>query len=473
MRLTFLAGLSLAFFVPFCSATAASLTISPQHARFAPSYQYQQIRHEYRVVNGGDHPVVLDRIEARSAGNGRAIDFPRRLEPGQAGTITIEQPTEDFLGDSGFRFALFTDEADVDRYRFSLSGFIQSAYEPERAGIDFGELRRGSAVTRTLTVESREASDWRLLEVVQAPPFLKITLDGHTITATLSEDAPPGFVSGTVLVKTSVPTQDRLAIGLRGFVSGDLVPEQRALSLGAVEIGGEAHGTLRIVHRDGKPLPQRLKVSAPAPWKARIAPCKPAGRSCAVLEVRGPISAPGPFGDVAQLTVSGGDEPALPIRFFGVALRKGQTVRQFAAEEQAEQTIPAPTLDQALAQIGRPDAPAASTSDTRGPAAAAASSAEVKTVSSGSGPARIHWEADNELRTAGYVVYRASDRAGPYVRASKLIEAHRGPDSGRRYEFVDDAVKAGETYYYYIDAVSNKGVKTRLSPVLRKTIAAG
>ncbi|HUD43556.1 MAG TPA: hypothetical protein VMR06_16325 [Dokdonella sp.] len=473
MRLPLLAGLSLALLVPPASATAASLTISPKHARFAPSYQYQQIRHEYRVVNEGDKPVVLDRIEARSAGNGRAVDFPRRLEPGQTGTITIEQPTEDFLGNSGFRFALFTDEADVDRYRFSLSGFIQSAYEPERPGIDFGELRRGSAVTRTLKLESREAADWRLVEVIEAPDFLKIALDGHSITATLAEDAPPGFVTGSVLVKTSVPTQDRLAIGLRGYVSGSLVPEQRALGLGAVEIGGEAQGTLRIVHRDGKPLPQRLKVSAPAPWKARIAPCKPAGRSCAVLEVRGPITAPGPFGDVAQLTISGDDEPTLPIRFFGVGLRKGQSVRQFAAEEQAEQAIPAPSLDHALAQITRPDAPANATPPPSAPTSPATVSAETRTVSSGSGPARIHWEADNELRTAGYVVYRASDRAGPYVRASDLIEAHRGADAGRRYEFVDERVKAGQTYYYYIDAVSNKGIKTRLSPVLRKTIASG
>lgn len=77
----------------------------------------------------------------------------------------------------------------------------------------------------------------------------------------------------------------------------------------------------------------------------------------------------------------------------------------------------------------------------------------------------LRWTVQNPFGTYGYIVYRSDREGGPFQRLTpRLItpQAHGGQ------EFVDEAVVGGHTYYYRIDAVSDKGLKKQLSPVLQK-----
>ena len=81
----------------------------------------------------------------------------------------------------------------------------------------------------------------------------------------------------------------------------------------------------------------------------------------------------------------------------------------------------------------------------------------------------LKWRAASEAGIYGYLIYRAEDRVGPFQRVNQAIV--RVPADGaeeHRYAYVDDDLVPGQTYYYYLDAVSTGGVKQRFSGILSK-----
>ncbi len=88
--------------------------------------------------------------------------------------------------------------------------------------------------------------------------------------------------------------------------------------------------------------------------------------------------------------------------------------------------------------------------------------------------AELVWRAKAERGIYGYLVYRAADRQGPFVRRNKAVVRADGvgEDGVGRYVFRDCEVEAGKTYYYYLDYVTNTGLKVRFSGVQTKRVAA-
>lgn len=84
----------------------------------------------------------------------------------------------------------------------------------------------------------------------------------------------------------------------------------------------------------------------------------------------------------------------------------------------------------------------------------------------------LNWTARTEAGVYGYLVYRSEDRAGPYRRVE--LSVVRVPADGldrHAYSFVDRQVVPGVTYYYYLDAVSDSGLKQRFSGIISRTTA--
>jgi hypothetical protein len=87
----------------------------------------------------------------------------------------------------------------------------------------------------------------------------------------------------------------------------------------------------------------------------------------------------------------------------------------------------------------------------------------------------LRWKAASEKGTFGYIVYRSENRDGPFLRINPAIirGGTRDADSASdisEYRFEDTEVKSGQTYYYFIDVISNHGRKQRLSGVKAKKV---
>lgn len=85
----------------------------------------------------------------------------------------------------------------------------------------------------------------------------------------------------------------------------------------------------------------------------------------------------------------------------------------------------------------------------------------------------LEWSARNEEGVYGYLVYRSLRREGPYrrVNADIIHARHAPPPATSSYHFADTEVEPGRTYYYYLDTVSQSGLKQRLSGVIAKEVA--
>jgi hypothetical protein len=75
----------------------------------------------------------------------------------------------------------------------------------------------------------------------------------------------------------------------------------------------------------------------------------------------------------------------------------------------------------------------------------------------------ITWETATEQQTAGYNIYRSSDPAGLYVlvNTDQFINSEGDSLSGATYSFIDDDVKAGETYLYMLEEIESDGTQIR------------
>jgi hypothetical protein len=79
----------------------------------------------------------------------------------------------------------------------------------------------------------------------------------------------------------------------------------------------------------------------------------------------------------------------------------------------------------------------------------------------------VQWTTASELDTAGFNVYRSNTPDGEFVRVNEnLIPASPDPLTGGSYEFKDQNVIPGRTYYYVLEDIDNNGATNRSQDVV-------
>lgn len=74
----------------------------------------------------------------------------------------------------------------------------------------------------------------------------------------------------------------------------------------------------------------------------------------------------------------------------------------------------------------------------------------------------IQWTTESELDIIGFNLYRADSPDGEFVKINQeLIPPSADPFVGGEYEFVDEGVQRGLTYYYQLETVDRNGNTTR------------
>lgn len=72
----------------------------------------------------------------------------------------------------------------------------------------------------------------------------------------------------------------------------------------------------------------------------------------------------------------------------------------------------------------------------------------------GSKDANVQWDTSTEVNTAGFYLYRSTSPNGEFILINKegeLIPSRGNALSGATYEFTDENVMPGETYYYVVE----------------------
>ncbi len=70
----------------------------------------------------------------------------------------------------------------------------------------------------------------------------------------------------------------------------------------------------------------------------------------------------------------------------------------------------------------------------------------------------------------GFNIYRGETPQGPFTKVNdEIIPAQRQEETGKPPIFVDEGLKKGKEYYYYIEAITFAGKTERITPVFRVT----
>ena len=430
------------------------LELAEPAASFGEVYEGAVLRHRFALRNRGSRPVRITEARAVSP-RARATARPDVIPPGADGYVEVEQPTEGRLGMASFRFALLAD--DGSERKLALTGFIQSAYEPDQPALDLGAAAPGAS--GSLELFSREVDRLEVRGVAEGPAFLSVDTEGRAgavkegvaVRLNVSRDAPLGFHAGTLRLRTNVELQPEVPLVWRANVYEDVVPSESPLDLGVVREGQRFAKLVRLESRSGAALDVERVDAAGADVKAEVEPCPQPAPSCRALRLTGVGPAAGEaLGGTLTITLKGARPLSLP--FSGIRVGPYTTVKDLGALS------------------GSPEKPSAVAPPALASQAAAPAPAAPVVGRPGDLWARLTWEVRQEQETYGYLVYRSDRREGPFRRVNRdIVRVSRGAES-HVYSYVDETVAPGHTYYYYLESIGRGGTKSRLSGVMTKVI---
>lgn len=338
---------------------AGKLQISEANGNFGDRYQFESVAWSWEIKNPGQAPVQISQLIALD-GTGRLAVEPETLPPGASGRITLVQPLAERLGGVAFRYAILTDEPGLPRYRFTLSGFAQSAYDPELLRFDFGTLDRQKGGTATATLASREVDRLELLEALDLPSFLQISWGAAPaaagvesadeapieVRATMAPGAPQGPLGGKWTLRTTLPHQPLVPAQFTAQVYADVVPRENPVRLGAIRLGQVGVRTVQLSSRSGRPFAvssarEATPVEGALSITSRSCEGGPAPSACQELELRLTPQAIGQVSGEITVQLTGDNEP-FPLRYNALVIRPDAVIRQLEAPAPPAATLPHP-----------------------------------------------------------------------------------------------------------------------------------
>jgi uncharacterized protein DUF1573 len=436
------------------AATAAALELAEPMASFGEAYEGALVTHRFAFRNRGTAPVRISDLRPVSP-RGRATAHPELVPPGGEGYVEVEQPTGGRLGLASFRFTLKAGDGAPER-KLTLSGFIESAYDPDLPVVDVGTA--GPGASASLELFSREVDRLEVREIQDAPAFLSVDAqrragaaqEGVVLRLGLRPDAPLGFHAGTLRVRTNVERQPEVPVVWRAGVFEDVVPSESELDLGVVREGRPFVKVVQLERRAGGLLEvERVETGDPG-VKAEIVPCPRPSDSCRGLRLSGVGPAAGaPLGGTVTVAPKGSRPFSLP---YSAILVGAQTAVKDIGMlgTGAEKTLAFPPAIPSPPASGSASAPVVGRPGER--------------------RARLTWEARQEKDTYGYLVYRSDRREGPFRRVNPEIVRVSAAAGPHVYTYLDEQVEPGHTYYYYLESMGRGGTKSRLSGVMAKVI---
>jgi hypothetical protein len=452
-----------------------ALVIDGPRARFDDAYQATSVTHRFPFRNRGAKPVVIEQALALAPG-GTVEVSPRVVPAGGEGAIVVRQSLVDVLGLVTFRYALVTDEPGVSRYRLLLSGFVQSAYEPERAFLDLGGLECSAGGAASFELFSREVERLEVVDISGVPDGVRVRIteragdaeEGVRIRVELAGAGMLGTRTGRFQIRTNVPQQPTFDVGFRANVFCDLVPTESPVVFGLANEGQEMTRTVELVSRSGRPVKIDRAEDPTQVVRAALAPCGEERPSCVGLRLQIDSAQKGSLNGTVLVFEAGAAEP-IPLAYTGLVVGAEKVVKKVdladLSEGDAEPLTPMESKPGTTAAADTvpgtalPHVPAAA-------APPAAGSALRQAV--------LRWVARDETDVYGYLVYRASRRGGPYTRVNPgIVTVVSDGAMEHAYEFVDRNVEFGATYFYYLDLVTRSGAKKRFSGVVEKRIPQG
>ncbi len=318
-------------------ASETTLVLDEPRAEFdRAAYLDEVVEHRFAFRNEGATDVIV--VEVVDVSGSAEIEIsPTTIAAGASGEIVVRQPMER-LGEFNHRYAILTDESGRPRYRFTLSGFAQSAYDPEVIRVDLGWIDRAQGGEQRIELSSREVArlevlgtdglpDWLALREVER---LGVAGEGMALTLTMAPNAPLGMQGGEAQIRTNVGHQQTQRVAWSANVFGDIVPSENPIEFGLGREGGRVETAIRLESRTGTAFEVDRIDDLPTQLTASYRPCggeDPTPSPCWHLELVASSAGRDNLSGVFQVRLVGQSEP-LPLRFRAIFVGRDTMIQQ-------------------------------------------------------------------------------------------------------------------------------------------------
>jgi hypothetical protein len=82
------------------------------------------------------------------------------------------------------------------------------------------------------------------------------------------------------------------------------------------------------------------------------------------------------------------------------------------------------------------------------------------TAVSEGGKVTLFWRTESEVNNIGFSIYRSEEKDGNYIQVN-FVKGAGNSSAPRDYQFVDQEVEMGKTYFYYLEDIDVAGAKNR------------
>lgn len=169
--------------------------------------------------------------------------------------------TRAFLRQKTATLTVTFDKPFYAQVRLKVAGYIRSDIVLEPGGIEFGTVDQGAGAEKRVSVTYAGRSDWQILEVKTANPYLEAEVAetgrgggqvSYDLAVRLRADAPPGYINEQLILVTDDRRAAEFPVDVEGRVVSAITVSPASLFLGALTPGQKV--TKQLVVQGKKPF---------------------------------------------------------------------------------------------------------------------------------------------------------------------------------------------------------------------------
>ena len=432
------------------TSSQSKLLIEP--CKTAEVYAFSKSDCLIKLFNSGEKPIHILNLQADSEGD-LLPSIDEVVQPGSERFLMVGFSAGNAIGTTYHTYRLRTDELAFEARTFGIRAFALSAFEEYKPELDFGVVNAvGQSSAKLLEFHAQEAAHWQITRVLETPSWLDVKLanEGHGIEANVKRNSAWGLQTGFVKLAVDVAEQSQLWVWVKADVRGNIIPASNPFDVGVLRFGNHNEFKVELTERSGKAFETANLHLKDIEGEVKTVPCTPARVGCELLKVT--VSDRQPAGSIRgyiQLSFPDHDQE-LSILVTGLILDPSKKIIDLNSAE------------------ARASVHTASTSVSNNPIDVTheiqmvVQEAEVLPPP-GTGPL-LKWKVANGAGIHGFQIFRADDEAGPFVLVNReTIRSRSVSSESQDYQFRDNSVVSGKTYWYYIGIVYADGHKQQLT----------
>lgn len=256
---------SLVLLVGFCTTGGAAASwadsLFEERSRDFGSVPHgPTLTHPYRLTNKGNTTLHISGVRV-SCGCVTAQILQSDLEPGQSTAILAQMDTRKFTGPKSVTIYVQFDRPQWEEVQLTIQSNSRDDVTLSPDAISFGQIKRGTAPSATLTLSLLGNGQWQALDARADSNYVQPVLkeqkrDGsevvYQLTAKLRQDVPVGKWYSDIWVRTTNPAIPKVRVPLTVEVEPALNVTPPATLLGQVKLGETAER--KVVVRGAKPF---------------------------------------------------------------------------------------------------------------------------------------------------------------------------------------------------------------------------